>query len=67
MKYEIKHSNEFKKGLKKYKNNAEILKDIESVIDRLANDEILESKYKDHKLQGEYKDFRECHIESRFY
>ncbi|MDO7253952.1 type II toxin-antitoxin system YafQ family toxin, partial [Helicobacter cappadocius] len=21
-----------------------------------------ESKYKDHKLKGEYKDFRECHI-----
>lgn len=24
------------------------------IIDRLANDEVLEPKYKDHKLNGEY-------------
>ena len=30
---------------------------------KLANDEVLEAKYKDHCLTGDYKDCRECHIE----
>ncbi|TLD97368.1 type II toxin-antitoxin system YafQ family toxin [Helicobacter jaachi] len=62
MKYEIKYSNEFKKGLKKYKHDKQTLELIQSVIDKLANDEILDEKYKDHKLKGDYKDLRECHI-----
>ena len=32
------------------------------IINKLLNDEILESKYKDHKLIGKYAGFRECHI-----
>jgi len=33
------------------------------VITKLANLEILESKYRDHKLIGNYLGKRECHIE----
>ena len=32
------------------------------IINRLANDEVLEQKYKDHRLKGELKGFRDCHI-----
>ncbi|MDE5898717.1 MAG: type II toxin-antitoxin system YafQ family toxin [Treponemataceae bacterium] len=32
------------------------------VINRLANGEILEPKYKDHPLKGDYAGFRDCHI-----
>ena len=32
------------------------------VINRLAKDEVLEPKYKDHPLKGEYSGFRDCHI-----
>jgi mRNA interferase YafQ len=32
------------------------------IINRLANDEVLEQKYKDHPLKGELKGFRDCHI-----
>ncbi|WP_240330157.1 type II toxin-antitoxin system YafQ family toxin, partial [Campylobacter fetus] len=39
-----------------------VLPEIEYILDKLANDEILETKFKDHQLKGEYKDFRECHI-----
>lgn len=28
----------------------------------LANDAVLEPKYKDHPLKGDYKGFRDCHI-----
>ena len=32
------------------------------IINRLANVEVLEQKYKDHPLKGELKGFRDCHI-----
>lgn len=32
-------------------------------MEKLANGEILEAKYRDHALTGNYKDSRECHIE----
>ena len=33
------------------------------MIEKLANLEKLDEKYKDHSLLGEYKGFRECHLE----
>lgn len=36
---------------------------IREVIKKLVNREPLERKYKDHKLKGEFKRRRECHIE----
>lgn len=33
------------------------------MVKRLANDEALEPKHKDHALKGEYTGYRECHIE----
>lgn len=35
---------------------------VKEIIIKLANDEILEARYKDHKLSGTFKGFRECHI-----
>ncbi|EEU7464051.1 type II toxin-antitoxin system YafQ family toxin [Campylobacter jejuni] len=32
------------------------------MVNKLANDEVLEEKYKDHALKGNYIGFRECHI-----
>ncbi len=61
MKYTIKKTSSFKTSIKKIKDQA-ILKEIEKVIDKLTNDEKLEDKYNDHKLKGEYKGYKECHI-----
>ena len=36
--------------------------DDKNTIKKLANNEILEPKYKDHKLVVKYAGFRECHI-----
>lgn len=33
-----------------------------TVIERLANDEVLEPKYRDHPLKGELEGFRDCHV-----
>ena len=59
-KYTIQHSKRYKKSIKKFDN--ETLEEIFVVVERLANGETLEEKYRDHKLQGAYKAFRECHI-----
>ncbi len=36
---------------------------IKNVIEKLANGEVLEAKYRDHLLTGDYGGFRECHIQ----
>lgn len=35
---------------------------IQSVVMQLLNDDILDTKLKDHALAGDFKGFRECHI-----
>lgn len=59
-KYELVYAKAYKKAVKKL--NASDLRLVESVLDRLANDERLEPKYKDHALQGRLKGCRDCHI-----
>ena len=60
MKCEIETSKKFKKQFKKLSSkNANLVLDI---IEKLSNGEVLEQKYNDHKLKGNYKDYRECHI-----
>lgn len=63
MKYEIKFTNQFKKELKIAKKQGKNLEKLFCVIEKLANGENLDLKYRDHSLQGKYKDCRECHIE----
>ena len=58
--YRFKPSSKFRKQYKKLnQKEKEITK---KIINKLLNDEILESKYKDQKLIGKYAGFRECHI-----
>lgn len=61
-KFDIKKTNSFKKSIKKLKNQKSKLQQIQIIIDKLANDEPLEIKYKDHQLTGDLQSFRECHI-----
>ena len=60
---EVKYSKLFRKDLKRYKHKPQKLEKAKEVIRKLANDEPLESKHRDHALQGAYKGYRECHIE----
>ncbi len=62
MKYEIKPTNRFKKDVRIAQKRGYRLQLLTEVITKLANGEILEEKYKDHSLSGDYADFRECHI-----
>lgn len=62
MMLDIVPSNRFKKDLKlaiKRGYNIELLNE---VVSKIAVQEKLDEKYKDHALSGEYSNFRECHI-----
>ena len=56
-------SNTFKKDLKLTAKRGYNLDLLNTVIEKLANQETLEDKYRDHALTGNYSGFRECHIQ----
>ena len=61
--YKIVASNQFRKDLKLAKKRGFNLDLLRSVINPLAEGKKLEEKHRDHSLIGEYRRFRECHIE----
>ena len=61
--YRIVPSNQFKKDLKLAKKRGLDIDLLRSVVNTLAEGRKLEEKYRDHGLSGEYRGFRECHIE----
>jgi mRNA interferase YafQ len=58
------YTNQFQKDLKKMEKRGKALSKIKNVIRKLVNEERLDAQFKDHKLVGNYKGRRECHIES---
>lgn len=63
MKYEIKFTSQFKKDLKQAKKQQKNIDNLFSIIEQISNGIPLEEKYRDHNLNGSYKNCRECHIE----
>lgn len=62
MKRKIQIRSSFKKDLKKIKKSGLDIEKLYFVVECLANDIVLDGKYKDHKLIGNYIGCRECHI-----
>jgi len=62
MKYKIKSTARYKKNYKAAQKRGLDVSLLNDVINKLANGDTLEAKYKDHALNGNYSDFRECHI-----
>lgn len=60
---DIRFNNRMKRDVKLMKKRGKNLSKLEEVLNKLANYETLPEKNKDHQLKGEWKDFRECHIE----
>ena len=63
MKYEVKPSNQFKKDLRLAAKRGYKIELLTDVIKKIANGEVLEPKYKDHQLSGNFGFYRECHIQ----
>lgn len=55
-------SNRFKKDLKLAMKRGYNMALLETVVECLASGQLLEKRYHDHLLTGEYGGFRECHI-----
>ena len=63
MKYQLVLTGSFKKGLKVSKKRGLDIGLLEAVVEKLLSGIPLEAKYKDHALKGDWKGFRECHIQ----
>ena len=65
MKYEIILTSSFKKELKNIKKINKDLSKLAEIVNKLANDEELDIKNRDHALINNlrFKNCRECHIE----
>ncbi len=57
------YAKQFAKDLKRMMNRGKSKKKIKEALKKLINEEQLDARYKDHRLVGNYKDRRECHIE----
>ena len=61
----IEWTSQFKRDYKregKGQHRATLDVDLFPVVEALANDQLLEPRYRDHALTGEWKDHRDCHI-----
>lgn len=59
----VQYTSRFKKDYKLIKKRKYDIQKLKNVISILCNCECLPQKFKDHELSGDYKGFRECHIE----
>ena len=63
--YAVHSTKRFDRSLKSIYKQGKGIKKLINVVEKLANDEVLEEKYHDHNLVNDkyYQDCRECHIE----
>lgn len=54
---------QFKRDSKLAEKRGRDMSKLKKIMIKLAKEELLELKHKDHKLTGDYKSHRECHVE----
>ena len=59
----LKVTKQFKKETNKLKTKGKKISTLKIVIEAICEGKQLETKYRDHKLVGNYQKVRECHIE----
>lgn len=57
------YTKQFAKDLKRMEKRGKSPEKIKNIIKKLVDEERLDVNYKDHKLIGNYKGRRECHVE----
>ena len=62
--YQVQWTKQYKKDVKLAKKRNYKMEELYSVVEELANDEILEERYHDHSLEGNWEGHRELHIRS---
>lgn len=64
MKFSVRQTQRYKKGLKRMMRRGKSREKIVTVVQMLANGETLPPQYRDHALIGDLLGLRDCHIES---
>lgn len=59
---QLKNSTKFKKDLKKFQHQQHIVNELNNVIATLLKKQVLDPKYCDHPLSGNWVGNRECHV-----
>ncbi len=59
----LHYTTQLKKDYKRIKKQNKDLAKLRAVIEKLVAGQLLEPKYKDHQLSGDWKGHRDCHIE----
>ena len=63
MSLQVQWTTQFKKDYKLAAKRGRNMEALDNVIRMIANETALPQKYYDHALSGNFKGFRECHIE----
>lgn len=61
----IEPTTQFRRDYKreaKGRHRATLDADMKPILEALAEDQVLEKRYRDHALTGEWKDHRDCHV-----
>lgn len=58
-----KTSKQFRKDLKKSQKQGKDLSKLKRIMKKLAKNDPLAAKYRDHPLGGKYRGYRDCHVE----
>ena len=61
---DIHFTKQMHQGIKRMAKRGKDLGKLEAVIDMIANGEKLPNELSDHKLSGDLRGYRECHIEN---
>ena len=59
----VRRTSHFKKDVKRLIKRGKNFDKFKIIIQKLVHGERIEPHYRDHQLTGEYKGFRECHVE----
>lgn len=63
---QIKSSSQFRKDLKRFKNDSKKMEKLFAIIGLLERSETIPKEFKPHMLSGNYAGHMECHIENDF-
>ena len=55
---------QFSKDVKRMQKRGKDLEKLKVIVRKLANDDLLDPRHRNHPLSGEWKHCRDCHIES---
>lgn len=63
--YQVVLSRRYTTALKRFSRRKDFSNEVlEGIISALTRGEILEQKYNDHQLSGEFQEYRECHVKN---